>query len=71
MSTQDPWTFATKAGRDYLTPEDIDDAIEAGASRLNIYQAALEATYRNTAEDPRACAFSAVCSSAWKRREGE
>lgn len=66
---RDPWTHAVAAGRpDYITPEDITDAIASGAGRLEIYQTTLEAIQQRKAEDPRLCAFVAVHSGQWRTK---
>lgn len=53
----DPWHYAAKAGRNYITPEDITDAIAAGAERVHLYETVLRAINDRAAEDYRLCAF--------------
>lgn len=59
-TAENPWAFAKAAGRDYLTPEDVTNGIEAGASVLVVAQAVLEAVEGKMAEDASLCAFVAL-----------
>ncbi len=63
---KNPWAYAIEAGRDYLTPEDVADAIKEGAERLAIYETVLDAINRKSTEDTSLCAFVAVHSEVWK-----
>lgn len=54
------WEYAAAESRDYITPEDINAAIAAGAERLNLWRELLEALGRRRCEDPSLCAFVAV-----------
>lgn len=69
MNPRNPWAHANQSGRDYITPEDVGDAIKAGASRLAIATCVLNAINDRKAEDYRLCAFVAVQGSEWKRRD--
>lgn len=60
MAETNPWAYARERGRDYLTPEDLTDAIEAGADRDTIWRATLDAISRKVAEDKSLCAFVAL-----------
>lgn len=59
---------AVAAKRGYLTPEDIGEAIKAGAGRFATYQTTLEAIQMKRAEDPALCAYVAVHSKEWRTR---
>jgi hypothetical protein len=65
---KDPWNHAVAAKRDYLTPEDLGEAIKAGAGRFAIYQTTLEAIQMRRVEDWSLCAFVAVHSSECRVR---
>jgi hypothetical protein len=56
----DPWTYAERAGRDYLTPEDVGDASGPGVAPFELWRAVLDAIARNACEDPKCCAFVAL-----------
>lgn len=58
----DPWHYAAKKNRDYLTPEDIGDAIDAGsAGDIDLIRLlTLKAIADNSCEDPITCAWMAV-----------
>lgn len=55
---RNPWAHVT-GDRDYLTPEDIQAAINAGGSRLHIWGVVLEAMSKRYCEDWSLCAFVA------------
>lgn len=61
-----PWSFAYAANRDYLTPEDINKAIDASheygddEDRLNISLVVLRAIADNKCENYKLCAFVIV-----------
>jgi hypothetical protein len=52
--------FAAAEGRTYITPEDVQDAIDAGADRLALYTELLQWIERRGAEDASLCAFVAL-----------
>lgn len=54
-----PWHYAALAGRRYITPEDIQHAINAGADRAFIHSEVLKAIADNQCEDHKLCAFVA------------
>jgi hypothetical protein len=56
----DPWSYALGLKRDYLTPEDIQAAIDAGASFEDVAKATLAALGRKACEDASLCAFVAA-----------
>jgi hypothetical protein len=60
LGSRDPWVYARVQGRDYLTPEDVVDAIKAGVGRTTIYRIVLDAIESRAAEDYRLCAFVAL-----------
>lgn len=60
MDPRDPWAHAEKNGRCYLTPEDVADAIDAGADYVSVYRAVLMAVERRAAEDAGLCAYIAL-----------
>lgn len=54
--------MAKKAGRDYITPEDVQQAIDDGVSPIDVASAVLAVIGNQTqfgAEDPGLCAFVA------------
>ncbi len=64
-----PWAHAKEAERDYITPEDIGDAIEnlaqgddevAHSQLDDLWETVLAAIGQKRAEDPSLCAFVAV-----------
>jgi hypothetical protein len=59
-----PWHYAEKEQRDYITPEDIGDAFDAGGKRFDIWRVVLHAIDKRQCEDVSLCAFV-----AHKRRE--
>lgn len=69
LSPKNPWYHAGLERREYITPEDIGDAIKAGAGHLDIARVTLKAINDRAAEDYRLCAFVAIDSSEWKARE--
>lgn len=58
--SKSPWKFATKDGRDYLTPEDITASIKSGYDKLTLYEEVLLAIGRKECEDPSLCAHVTV-----------
>lgn len=66
LRVDDPWYWATKAKRTYLTPEDVTGAKKHGASRLKVYTAVLQAVERRSAEDASCCAFVALKDEGYK-----
>jgi hypothetical protein len=61
-----PWVYARAAGRDYITPEDIETALASGEPRDNVAGDVLWAINDSRTEDARLCAFVAV--DGWKER---
>lgn len=59
-TTQNPWYFSKQEGRDYLTPEDVDDAIKAGCTPVTALRVVCEAVESKSVEDPSLCAFIAL-----------
>lgn len=59
MNDHDPWAHATAANRDYLTPEDITEAFEAGAVHEEVAIIVLQALGQRKCEDWSLCAFVA------------
>ena len=55
----DPWTYASRCTRSYITPEDIGEAIKAGASAEKLHPIVLEALSKKVCEDWSLCAFVA------------
>jgi len=52
--------YAERDGRDYITPEDITAAIDAGAEKSALQQEVLEWLGKRAAEDWSLCAFVAA-----------
>lgn len=65
--TTNPWHHTGDA---CLTSGAIDMAIQAGGTRLEVYQAVLEAVDTGNLEDASACAFVALGLGSTKYREG-
>ncbi len=55
-----PWFHAEQAGRNYLTPEDVNEAIDAGGTRLEIWTDVLKAIEMHAVEDASCTAFVAL-----------
>jgi len=68
------WTIAKADGRDYITPDDIDEAIDAGESQLDVWGEVLQAVEAKAAEDASLCAFTALtafdCKVRRRNRDG-
>lgn len=58
--TGDPWHYARKAKRTYITPEDVTDAIKAGAPEVKLLRTVLAAIEQGTVEDLSCTAFVAL-----------
>jgi hypothetical protein len=58
-NSYDPWSHAAENGRNYITPEDIQDAIDAGADQMVLSVAVLKALGQKKCEDWSCCAFVA------------
>lgn len=56
----DPWFYAEKAERKYITPEDVGDAYRAGASSITTHAIVLKAIADKRVEDVNCTAFVAV-----------
>lgn len=69
IGLKNPWWYARKAKRDYITPEDIDEAVKAGALRPQIMQHTLSAIEDKRAEDVTLCAFMALNARKGKKLE--
>jgi hypothetical protein len=54
------WKRAIAKERKYITPEDVDAAIDAGAAQLDIWREVLQAVEAKAAEDASLCAFVAL-----------
>lgn len=54
-----PWFYAKRANHDYLTPEDIVAAINAGGDKVEVWSAVLDALGAKACEDWSLCAFVA------------
>ena len=71
------WDYAKKYSRDYITPEDIGEAISAGESKASVQQEVLDALGRKVCEDWSCCAFvagrydSEATEAAARRRRNE
>ena len=65
------WDLAKADGRDYITPEDVSDAIEKGQSQTDVWLEVLQAVEAKAAEDASLCAFLALDRFSFKvhRRE--
>jgi hypothetical protein len=59
LPEHDPWHHARENGHTYLSPEDIQAAINAGGSRELVQRAALKALGAKNCEDWSLCAFIA------------
>lgn len=61
-SKHDPWYWALRSNRDYLTPEDISEAIDNGnlGDANFIRNVALAAIADKCCEDPSLCAWVAM-----------
>lgn len=57
---KNPWYYAAKAGREYITPEDVGDAYSAGAERPAVSLIVLHAIANKQVEDVSCTAFCAV-----------
>ena len=65
----DPWEIAKVNGRVYLTPEDLGEAAEAGATRQSLLVAFAEAVECNACEDRKTCAFVVLnMDPSWKTK---
>ncbi len=60
----DPWYYAKKAKRLYITPEDVGDAIKAGATEVLLLRTVLAAIERGAVEDTSCTAFVALTVKA-------
>ena len=57
----DPWFYAGDSKlHGYITPENIQAAIDAGAAQLELWKVVLEALSLNQCEDRSLCAFIAL-----------
>ncbi len=65
---KNPWTHATAAERDYITPEDVEDARTAGAGKHDLMASVLDAIAWRQAEDARLCARYALDGVEWSFR---
>lgn len=63
-----PWHYAAKAGREYMTPEDVGAAIEAGGGALVVAEAVLQAVDLKCVEDSSCTAFAALEAFKKKKR---
>jgi len=63
----DPWHHAAVAERDYLTPEDVENAIAAGGDVLVVAKACLQAVEMGCVEDASCTAFVAL--KAFKKKK--
>ena len=52
--------IAAAAGRAYITPEDVQDAIDAGMDKISLYTELLSWIEGGTVEDTRLAAFVAL-----------
>lgn len=69
MTSTDPWKLAKAWRRNYLTPEDLSEASEAGATREDLLVAFAEAVECGACEDAKTCAFVVLrMDSEWKTR---
>lgn len=57
---QDPWHYALAERRDYITPEDIQAAIDAGVEAPTLHAIVLTAISYKQCEDYSCCAFVAT-----------
>ena len=55
-----PWFYAAKDQRHYITPEDIRAAINAGGTKVEVWQGVLVGVQAGACEDMRCCAFVAL-----------
>lgn len=60
LDNKNPWFLAVKEKRDYITPEDIEEAIKNGADKTSLYKEVLLAISAKACEDVSLCAFIAV-----------
>ena len=58
--SKDPWDNAIANLRQFLSTEDIEAAVQAGAPRLDIWRTVLQAIDNRTAEDAALCAHIAL-----------
>lgn len=56
----DPWTYARRDGRDYVKPEDIGDARDAGGGGEMFLALVLRAIADRRVEGVSLCAFVAI-----------
>jgi hypothetical protein len=54
-----PWHYVVKSGGGLLTPEDIQAAINADGTKLEIWNVVLDAISKDSCEDAACCAFVA------------
>ncbi len=60
MNPKNAGYYPEQEGRDYITPEDIQAAIDAGANRETLQHEVLEWLGKNAAEDWSLCAWTAA-----------
>lgn len=60
MGPTNPWHHAKKDDRKYITPEDVTAAIDAGGTKLEVWEAVLDGVAKRAVEDPRCTAFVAL-----------
>lgn len=63
-----PWFHAVKAARDYITPEDVTAAMEAGGTVKQVIQPVLQAFELGAVEDSSCTAFVALRMFKGKQR---
>ena len=54
------WEVARLHGRDYVTPEDVREALATGVSKTDMWLDVLQAIEAKAAEDVSLCAFVAL-----------
>lgn len=59
LKKTNPWFYAAETGHNYLSPEDIIAAINAGGTKMEIWEIVLDAVSGKACEDYSCCAFVA------------
>lgn len=68
MST---WAIAKAAGRNYITPEDVTEAVAAGISQTDLWREVLQAVEAGLVEDASCTAFVALKGFKVQSRRAE
>lgn len=67
------WDIAKKAGRNYITPEDIRAESDMDGRQVDMWRDVLQAIEANACEDASGCAFVAlkICHARVRRRSAD